>query len=320
MKYTFHDLICDVLKQAQRPMTHQEIWQRGEELGLTSKLKTSGKTPWCTLGARIFVDVRDNPDTPFTKVGKRPARFFLTERIGELPPDVVEKIEQEEARPKKDTTPYAERDLHPLLAYFVYANPAFGRGKNILTKTIYHEKSKKKGYSEWVYPDMVGVYLPLEDWEAELIELGKLSESNLIRLYSFELKKALNKGNYRESYFQAVSNSSWAHEGYLVAADIKQDDDEFLSELERLSLAFGIGIIHIDLRDVDSSSVLFPAVPKDSLDWETMNKLCSQNRDFNKFVQDVRIDFESKRIHKSEYDDIIEDPDDYVGSELKVAY
>ena len=103
-----------------------------------------------------------------------------------------------------------------------------------------------------------------------------------------------------------------------MAADIKQDDDEFLSELERLSLAFGIGIIHIDLRDVDSSSVLFPAVPKDGLDWETMNKLCSQSRDFNKFVQDVRIDFESKRIHKSEYDGIIEDPEDYVRSKLKV--
>lgn len=71
--------------------------------------------------------------------------------------------------------------------------------------------------------------MPLEEWEPELIELGELSDNNLIKLYSFELKKSLNKGNYREAYFQAVSNSSWAHEGYLVASEIKQDENSFLN-------------------------------------------------------------------------------------------
>lgn len=317
MKYKFLDLALDILKQAERPMTYQEIWYNAQDIGITNRIKTSGKTPWQTLGAQLFVDVRDNPKSLFIKVGKRPARFFLSDRANEIPENIIEKIEQEETKPKKETTSYNERDLHPLLAYFVYANPAFGRGRNILTKTVYHEKSKKKGYSEWLYPDMVGAYLPLEDWEPELIELSKLSDNKLIKLYSFELKKSLNKGNYRESYFQAVSNSSWAHEGYLVATDIKQDD-EFLSELERLSLSFGIGIIHIDLKDIDSSSVIFPAIPKENLDWETMNKLCSQNKDFMKFIQDVRIDFESKRIHNAEYENIIEDPEGYVKKKLKI--
>lgn len=35
-----------------------------------------------------------------------------------------------------------------------------------------------------------------------------------------------------------------------------------------------------------------------------MNKICSQNKDFRRFIQDVKIDFESRRIHKSEYDEI----------------
>ncbi len=35
-------------------------------------LSTSGKTPWQTLGARLFCEVRDNPNSKFTKVGKRP--------------------------------------------------------------------------------------------------------------------------------------------------------------------------------------------------------------------------------------------------------
>jgi hypothetical protein len=118
-------------------------------------------------------------------------------------------------------------------------------------------------------------------------------------------------GIYREAFFQAVSNSSWAHEGYLVAAQIKQDD-ELLAELERLSISFGIGIIHLDVDDIDSSSVLFHAKSKSQLDWETMNKLSDRNEEFSKFIQDVKIDLESKRIHRAEYDDILDDPERYI--------
>ena len=317
MAYTFHDLAFDVLRQAEQPLTYQEIWEKAEVLNLTGKLVTLGKTPWRTLGARLFVDVRDNQDSNFIKVGNRPARFFLKQNESLLSEDVISKIEKAETKQEKEKSKWNERDLHPLLTYFVYANPSFGRGRGVLTKTIYHEKSKKKGYSEWLYPDLVGFYLPLEDWESELIELGKLLDNNLMRFYSFELKKSLDKGNYREAFFQAVSNSSWAHEGYLVAAEIKQDDD-FLSELERLTISFGIGIIHLDLDDFDSSSILFPAIPRTNLDLETMNKICTQNDDFRKFVQDVKIDFESKRIHKSEYDKIYDDPDEYIQKTIKI--
>jgi hypothetical protein len=34
------------------------------------------------------------------------------------------------------------------------------------------------------------------------------------------------------------------------------------------------------------------------------NRLCVENDGFRKFIQDVKIDFESKRIHQSEYDKI----------------
>ena len=132
-----------------------------------------------------------------------------------------------------------------------------------------------------------------------------------------EMKKSLTKANYREAYFQAVSNSSWAHEGYLVAAEILQDD-EFLAELERLASSFGIGIIHLDPTDIDSSSILYPARGRDALDWETINKLCEQNTDFEKFLQDVKIDFESKRIHRSEFDEVVKDIRKYVRDRLRI--
>lgn len=204
-----------------------------------------------------------------------------------------------------------------VVAYFAYANPGFNRGRSIYTKTIFHENSLKKGYSEWVHPDMVGFYLPIEDWRPEVIEFNRLSDNNSIRLFSFELKRSLNKSNYRESYFQAVSNSSWAHEGYLVAAEVLQDDN-FLAELERLAVSFGIGIVQLEIQDIDSSSVLYPARVRPALDWETINKLCEQNRDFEKFVQDVKIDFESKRIHRAEYDEVPKDAAQYIREKLKI--
>jgi hypothetical protein len=315
--YSFLDLAYDVLRETLVPLTYQELWQIGKEKGLTDKIKTSGKTPWQSLGAQLYVEVRDNEESRFMKVGQRPARFFLKEREKELPPDAVANIEKEEAKKKEKKTEYHERDLHPLLTYFAYANPTFNRGRSILTKTIFHEKSQRSGYNEWIHPDIVGFYLPLDDWRPDVIEFNRLSDNNSLRLFSFEMKKSLTKANYREAYFQAVSNSSWAHEGYLVAIDILQDD-EFLAELERLASSFGIGIIHLDPTDIDSSSILYPAQGRDTLDWETINKLCEHNVDFEKFLQDVRIDFESKRIHRAEYDEVVKDIRKYILEKLKI--
>lgn len=317
MAYSFLDSAYEVLQAAKHPLTYQEIWEEAIAKGFSKKINTSGKTPWRSLGAYLYVDVRDNSLSKFIKVGSRPARFFLKDRQSEISNNLISQIEKEEKEKARITVPkYKERDLHPILAYFANSNPSFNRGRSIYTKTILHEKSLRQGYNEWVHPDMVGFYLPT-DWRSEVIDLNRLLDNNSIRLFSFEIKKSLNKANYREAYFQAVSNSSWAHEGYLVAVEVHQDDD-FLAELERLAASFGIGIIHLDLTDVDSSEVLYPARIREILDWETINKLCDQNSDFKKFIQDVKIDFDGKRIHRAEYDSVVKDPAQYISEKLKI--
>lgn len=318
MGYTFIDLALDILKTTDRPLTYQEIWQEGVDKGFTVKIQTAGKTPWQTLGARLYIEVRDNEKSKILAVGKRPTRFFLKVRESEITSDVVKKAEKESDKKAEKKSAYHERDLHPLVALFANANLTFNRGRSIYTKTILHERSSRSGYNEWTHPDMVGFYLPL-NWHPNVFELNRLSDNNSLRLYSFEIKKYLNKSNYRESYFQAVSNSSWAHEGYLVTADILQDDD-FLSELERLAISFGIGIIHIDPLDIEGegSHVLYPARSKQILDWETINKLCEQNSDFERFLEDVKTDFQSKRIHSSEYDAVVDDVESYVKTKLHI--
>ena len=240
MAYSFIDLAEDILKSEKTPLTVPQIWEIAKQSSFISKLKTKGKTPWASLGARIYVDVRDNPQSKFIQVGKRPARFFLKSRKSELSEVIIQKLEIAEVKKKSPVTVYHERDLHALLSYFVYANPTFSRGRRIFTKTIFHEASRRKGFNEWLHPDLVGIYLPIDDWKQDVIEFNRLLDNNSIRLFSFEIKKSLSKGNYRESFFQAVSNSSWSHEGYLVAVDITQDDD-LLAELERLSSSFCIG-------------------------------------------------------------------------------
>jgi uncharacterized protein len=317
MSYSFLDLAYEVLKPSPKPLTYQEIWQAGADKGLAKKIKTVGKTPWQSLGARLYVEVRDNEESRFIGVGKRPTRFFLKERQSEIPPDSAAITEKDEAKKPEPKVPYDERALHPLLTYFAYTNLSFHRGRPVLTKTVFHEKSKKSGYSEWVHPDIVGFYFPVDDWEPDVIELNRLSDNNSLRLYSFELKKALTKGNYREAFFQAVSNSSWAHEGYLAAVEILQDDD-FLSELERLASSFGIGIVRLNPADLDSSSVLYPARIRQTLDWETINKLCEQNRDFAKFLKDVKNALNSRNIYKSEFDPVKSDITTYIETKLRI--
>lgn len=89
------------------------------------------------------------------------------------------------------------------------------------------------------------------------------------------------------------------------------------SELSRLSSAFGIGVIQLDVGDIDSSTILFPARPKPTLDWETMNKLASQNEDFRTFLDDVVKTSRVKEVNKSKFDRILEDPQEYAASILQ---
>ena len=63
---------------------------------------------------------------------------------------------------------------------------------------------------------------------------------------------------------------------------------------------------------------MYPAKFKEILDWELMNKLCEQNPDFDKFLDNVKIDFEGGKIHKHEYDKIfdIDEIENYINKKL----
>jgi hypothetical protein len=284
-----------VIKEENKPLTPNEIWEIGVQKGYDKQVNTTGKTPWQTIGARIYVDIRDNQNTIFIKLKLKPVKFYLKTLSQDFDITKIEK-EQESSISKKEVG-YNERDLHKFLSYYVYTY------NFIYTKTIFHESSSKKKFAQWLHPDIVGVYFPLEQWEPEILDISKDVGNLAIKLFSYELKKDLNFSNLRESYFQAVSNSSWANEGYLVSAEIDRDD-EFMDEIKRLSNSFGIGLIKLDINNPDSSEIIYPARQKEIIDIETMNKISQINPDFKDFLKRIKIDLNSKEIRKEKYDKI----------------
>jgi hypothetical protein len=107
---------------------------------------------------------------------------------------------------------------------------------------------------------------------------------------------------FREAFFQAVSNSSWAQERYLVAAEISSDED-FRAELRRLSAAFGIEILSISLDDPDASEILAPARERDGVDWDTLNKP-TMNKDVAELLRRIKNDLQTKEVIREKYDSI----------------
>lgn len=124
-----------------------------------------------------------------------------------------------------------------------------------------HAKKKKAGYQQWMFPDLLTI-----DWTGvtgDIDRLGRvlLNKSKLrikeslgeqaFKIRSYELKAGIHISNFRECFFQTLSNSKWAHAAYLVAA--APIDEQIQKELKRLSALYNINIItfNIDLDKLD---------------------------------------------------------------------
>lgn len=291
---TFLELAERVLKETKIPLTVSDIWDFANKQGFSLELGSQGKTPEATLGALLHVNARDNKNSLFATIGSRPKKFYLKS----LNYDSNLLIEEDlEAKGEvEDTLKYSERDLHQLLAYFVYYH------MQAHSKTLDHKKTSKKHYGEWIHPDMVACYFSIDELKSEVYDLIRSINKSPVRFFSFEIKKKLSFGNLRESFFQAVSNSSWAHESYLVTSEISEEK-EFSEELVRLCNSFGIGVILLDVNDPDDSEIVVDADAKDGIDVDTINKLAI-NPDFKEFLVRVRRDVETKEIRKEWYDKV----------------
>jgi hypothetical protein len=147
--------------------------------------------------------------------------------------------------------------------------------------------SNKKGLNanKWLFPDICGMQSLISGFGTDVLALLKLAGGRKGLLWSFEVKVVLNTSNVRESYFQTVSNSSWANYGFLVAAQI---DEKVMPELRVLHNLHGIGVIQLDFENPMESQTLIPATPRETVDWGAMNRLAEENADFRKYAKHVK--------------------------------
>lgn len=154
---TFLQLAKEILAKAKYPLTSKEIWEIAKKEKYDEKVGSKGQTQWDTMRVAIANDIKNRKDSAFCIVNQRPTRFWLNARKSEIN---IDKINAEIHESKSQKESFHERDLHPLLVKFLFDDENFG----IRSKTIYHEKCKKKelGRSKWNYPDIVDVRFPFD--------------------------------------------------------------------------------------------------------------------------------------------------------------
>ncbi len=282
------------------PIKVTEIYDKAKELFEKGEIERmfdcGGNTPDQSVSAAIYTALNKGEELPFLKAQEKPVLIALKGAVKE-PVLSAEKI----------STPSVkivhERDLHPFLTYMAINN----ENLKCYTKTIFHEESSKspKGMDRWLYPDMVGVRFLHAEWSNEnLIAFSKKFDTLPVKLVSFELKKEISVNNCRECYFQAISNSSWANEGYLVGRHIDTHNPQLMDLLKRLHASFGIGVI--DLRtDEDKSAILLNAKYKEKIDYTVASELSAKNEKFSGFLKSV-VDYDPNhpQRYKDEFDEV----------------
>ena len=237
------------------------------------------KTPGSTISA-VLGDLIRSGDTRVKRVKQDGGTYsyYLTKNENNIGIDVLTGATEQpiSAVIKIDKTKsYDERDLHRLLSSYL-------KNTDIYSKTIFHEQSNGKDNNQiWTHPDMVGIKFLNLQTKASQNFLKSINRVDTFKLSSYELKREINTDTeLKKAFFQAVSNSSWANFGYLVAFEFS---DSLTEEMTRLNQSFGIGIIELNSNPYQSK-ILFPATYRD-LDFKTIDKLCKINKEFEKFIE-----------------------------------
>jgi hypothetical protein len=178
---------------------------------------------------------------------------------------------------------------------------------------IEHTRAMKSeaGMHKWKFPDLV-----LLKWtvgkltddgyrlDKDLLSVRASLGDPLFSLESIELKVALSVSDFRENFFQCVSNSKWAHRSTLAIAGTI-NDQKVRDELERLGASYDIAITSYGLSEEKLASLPSAQVIKEMndgdfeeiasqikyiqistgkdrslLDWEHINDLRTLSPDF----------------------------------------
>lgn len=305
---TIKDAIFYTLENLKIPANYQAVTDYIVNNNLS---EFGGPTPNSTVSAQLGDFIRKG-DGRVGRIKKKDGGFlyYLT-KFQDI--DLLNGIEVEKENKITDLENYnySEYSLHKLLSSYLKNN-------NIYSKTISHEKSKstKDENQVWTHPDVIGLKLLPYKNKASKDLLQFTNSLNTFELHSYEVKREiLSDYDLKKTYFQAVSNSSWATFGYLAAFEI---NISLFEEMERLNQSFGIGIINLKGNPYESRLLLPPK--QNNLDFRTIDKLCNMNPNFQDFIHKthklIKADndyFEStKRDFEVFCDPFFKEPSEYV--------
>jgi hypothetical protein len=229
--------------------------------------------------------------------------WYESEKVsGKYPKETIDKDEEEEQQdfPLSTTTNlFAECDLYPILINYLKSE------FKLFCQRIDEKRSKNSrgsGGNQWLHPDVVAMQPVDKEWNELIRSCVKQGAGQSVRLWSFEVKKELNGSNARKSFFQAVSNSSWANEGYLVATSISDSTVE--QELRMLSALHGIGVILLNTENPSESEMILPARARAEIDWQSVNRILVENKDFKDYIELVSTYYQTGRLRSRDWNKV----------------
>lgn len=274
---TIKEAILKSLEDIQKPATYLEIYRHIMEKNYYPHFENKD-TPANTVSAQLGEFIRKS-DTRVKRI-KLPSGtlgYYLTKLEQNIGIDNINAQTAKEFDKKSviKTKAYEERDLHMLLSSYLKVADTYAR-------TIPHTQSLKTTDKNqiWTHPDMVGIrFTNLKTEESQNFQKA-INRLDTFKISSYEIKKEINyDSDLKEAFFQAVSNSSWANYGYLVALEFA---DNLEDEMERLNQSFGIGIIELNPNPFLSKVRYTPKLRE--LDFKTIDKLCNNNEYFKRFI------------------------------------
>jgi hypothetical protein len=227
---------------------------------------------------------------------ERPKKYFYESSL-KISEESIEHSQANSSRLVESSHYPLESDLYPKLSMYL-------KGEyQVWSKRIDERRASNaqiRGTNRWLFPDLVGFEDFGSEWEREVKDCVQVSSEKQCRLWSFEVKRQITRGNVREIFFQSVSNSSWSHLGYVVAAEIVGEDT--MKELRILSARHGVGVMKLDFENPSESQILIPALVRSSLDWDHINRLASENPDFRNFIRNVRHFHQTGDVRAKDWD------------------
>jgi hypothetical protein len=289
-----NDAILQALADLNSPATYDEVYKK---IIADNYYQLNGLTPASTVSAHLSGFIKRG-DVRVARIKDRnrtnnPYIYYLTanqdiidqqvnqedfdDQIGPVNREIDSPTQGE---PNAQGT-LLEKSLHRLLITYLASSRI-----NIHALTIPHEMSNRNDKAQtWTHPDIVGVeFINLHNDVSRNLQRA-INTSAAFKISSIEVKISINSDKeLKEGFFQAVSNSSWANYGYLAALEFR-DDRHIRDEMERLNESFGIGFIEISATAFESK-ILYPSRHRE-LDFKTIDKLCGNNEQFRKFIENI---------------------------------